>query len=363
MHGKQKNRERGWRAAVRLSDLEDIVMKINEIIRTRRKELKLTQEQAAEYLGISAPAVNKWEKGVSYPDITLLPHLARLLKVDLNTLLSFEEELTDEEINHFCSQVFTVMKESGYKQGHELAVQKIREFPNSCKLIYNLAGFLKGTLLMFFFDDEDKAGYEAEIRELFERVARNTEADWRIKDSALNMLVADYILTKEYDKAEELLGEIPDLGVDKRPMLANLYRKQGKTEEAVQLVQKKLLQAAGDVQNCLIILMEICKEQGRREDMKYYGEKCRDAVELLDLWEYGKYVADYSVAVSEKNADRTLELLEGMLESMGESWDLGKSRLYDKLEKQRGDTGQQKEIFERMRTGLLKEIGNCETSP
>ena len=37
---------------------EDNMMKINEIIRTRRKELKLTQEQAAEYLGISAPAVN-----------------------------------------------------------------------------------------------------------------------------------------------------------------------------------------------------------------------------------------------------------------------------------------------------------------
>lgn len=44
---------------------EDNMMKINEIIRTRRKELKLTQEQAAEYLGISAPAVNKWEKGGS----------------------------------------------------------------------------------------------------------------------------------------------------------------------------------------------------------------------------------------------------------------------------------------------------------
>ncbi|MCR2022931.1 helix-turn-helix domain-containing protein, partial [Blautia pseudococcoides] len=124
-------------------------MKINEIIRTRRKELKLTQEQAAEYLGISAPAVNKWEKGVSYPDITLLPPLARLLKVDLNTLLSFKEELTDEEINHFCSRIFAVLKESGYKPGHELAVQKIKEYPNSYKLIYNLAGFLKGALLMF----------------------------------------------------------------------------------------------------------------------------------------------------------------------------------------------------------------------
>lgn len=50
-------------------------MKINQIIREKRKELSLTQEQIADYLGVSTPAVNKWEKGSSYPDITLLPAL------------------------------------------------------------------------------------------------------------------------------------------------------------------------------------------------------------------------------------------------------------------------------------------------
>lgn len=41
-------------------------MKINQIIREKRKELSLTQDQIAEFLGVSAPAVNKWEKGVSH---------------------------------------------------------------------------------------------------------------------------------------------------------------------------------------------------------------------------------------------------------------------------------------------------------
>ena len=50
-------------------------MKINQIIREKRKELSLTQEQIAELLGVSTPAVNKWEKGSTYPDITLLPAL------------------------------------------------------------------------------------------------------------------------------------------------------------------------------------------------------------------------------------------------------------------------------------------------
>jgi len=40
-------------------------MTVGEVIREKRKELGLTQEQVARRLGVSAPAVNKWEKGVS----------------------------------------------------------------------------------------------------------------------------------------------------------------------------------------------------------------------------------------------------------------------------------------------------------
>ncbi len=76
-------------------------MKINEIIRERRLLKKLTQEQVANYLGVTTPAVNKWEKGISYPDITLLPALARVLDTDLNTLLSFKDDLTKQEISLF----------------------------------------------------------------------------------------------------------------------------------------------------------------------------------------------------------------------------------------------------------------------
>lgn len=41
-------------------------MKINDIIRTRRQALGLTQEQLAEKLGVSGPAVTKWERGLSH---------------------------------------------------------------------------------------------------------------------------------------------------------------------------------------------------------------------------------------------------------------------------------------------------------
>ena len=85
-------------------------MKINETIRQRRIERNLTQEQVANYLGVTAPAVNKWEKGTSYPDITTLPALARILETDLNTLLSFKEELTEQEIAIFLNTLSELLE-------------------------------------------------------------------------------------------------------------------------------------------------------------------------------------------------------------------------------------------------------------
>ena len=69
-------------------------MKIGEIIREKRKELSFTQEQLADFLGVTAPAVHTWEKGTTYPSIPPLPALVRVLSTDLNTLLSFQGDLT-----------------------------------------------------------------------------------------------------------------------------------------------------------------------------------------------------------------------------------------------------------------------------
>ena len=130
-------------------------MKINQIIRQRRRVLSLTQEQVAAYLGVSTPAVNKWEKGSTYPDITLLPALARLLGVDLNTLLCFQEDLTDEEIAAFANEAVERMQQAGFAAGFALAMQRVREYPNCDRLLSMIGGILKGGLLMFAVPQEE----------------------------------------------------------------------------------------------------------------------------------------------------------------------------------------------------------------
>ena len=138
-------------------------MKINEIIRELRTAKKFTQEQLAGLLGVTTPAVNKWEKGVSYPDITLLPALARVLDTDLNTLLSFREDLSDKEIAIFLNGLAELVEEKGFEAAFEAGTGKIKEFPTCGALILNTALFLDGALMM-----NPKAGN----RESYERICK-----------------------------------------------------------------------------------------------------------------------------------------------------------------------------------------------
>ena len=67
-------------------------LKIGLFIRDRRLELGLTQQQLAEKLNITDKAVSKWERAVSYPDITILRELAAALEVSVAELLAGERD-------------------------------------------------------------------------------------------------------------------------------------------------------------------------------------------------------------------------------------------------------------------------------
>lgn len=134
-------------------------MKLHDVIRTRRQTLGLTQEELARRLGVSAPAVNKWERSIHYPDITLLPSLARVLGVDLNTLLSFQEDMTEEDIGLFLNRIYETAGAEGVAAAFALARDKLREFPNSDLLAYHAAEMLMGVLELQPEDDSLSGGH------------------------------------------------------------------------------------------------------------------------------------------------------------------------------------------------------------
>ena len=58
----------------------------------RRRELGMTQKEFASRLFVTESAVSKWERGLSYPDITLLQNICAVLEVSEHELLSGSED-------------------------------------------------------------------------------------------------------------------------------------------------------------------------------------------------------------------------------------------------------------------------------
>lgn len=58
----------------------------------RRKELGMTQKEFAQRLFVTDSAVSKWERGLAYPDITLLQSICEILQISEKELLSSSED-------------------------------------------------------------------------------------------------------------------------------------------------------------------------------------------------------------------------------------------------------------------------------
>ena len=66
--------------------------KTGKIIGIKRKSMKMTQGELAKKLHITDKAVSKWERGLSFPDISLLIPLSEILNISLYDLLKGEDE-------------------------------------------------------------------------------------------------------------------------------------------------------------------------------------------------------------------------------------------------------------------------------
>ena len=72
---------------------------------------------------------------------------------------------------------------------------------------------------------------------------------------------------------DRLLDQLTDKpAVDKNHMKANLFVKLGRPDEAAQLLERKLMAAAGDVQSALLALMTLALNENDMEAAGYLAE-------------------------------------------------------------------------------------------
>jgi transcriptional regulator with XRE-family HTH domain len=249
-------------------------MRINEMIKEKRLELGMTQSFVADFLGVSMQAVSKWEKGTSYPDITLLPILARLLKMDLNTLFDFENDLSEKEIEYFIRQLIENMKEAkDFDETFKMGFEKIKEFPNSEPLARTVVLVLEQFLVLF--EIEQPESYQKEIDGVFHRLMHSE--DEKMRNETILMRVPALLRKKNYLDAEAAINRLPEEQTDKRILQAEVYLKQKRYADAVDVYEMKLLQLVQELKHALWG-MAVAYTHLKKVDMADYFSEAHDRV-------------------------------------------------------------------------------------
>lgn len=312
-------------------------MAIHQIIHEKRKELGLTQEQMAAYLNVSTAAVSKWENGVTSPDISLLLPLARLLKTDVNTLLSFTEDMTEQEIQHFCENIATLVREKSYAEGFREAAEQIHKYPHNETLLLSLTLLLDSLLLFTDFSTDERRPYEETLTAWYQRLSASS--DDKIRNSADYMMASRLIRTGRYDEAQTILNRMPDKEdimrsvADKALLQVLLYEEQGQPEKAAEDLQRMLLSSLTKVQLLLGKLADAEASAGEMQAAQCIADKAAQMTPLFDLWPYNAYVAQLQIAVRKQDADETIRLLKELLQASQSPWDMASSPLFCRIRK------------------------------
>lgn len=315
-------------------------MQIGDVIRKYRKERNMTQEEMAYRLGVTTPAVNKWEKGNTYPDITMLAPIARLLNITLDELLSFQERITEEELKSYVQELDRRLKCEPYEEAFGWAREIIEMYPNCKMLIWQLAVILDAQRMFKSVADVEK--YDDYILNCYESVLESEEE--ALRNHAADSLYGYYLRKEDYETAENYLAYFSEQNPERKRKQALIYSKTNRIDEAYKAYEELLFSG---YQMTSMVFNSICALAMESDNLDKAHTFVSKQQELARLFEMGKYYeasCGLELAILEKDVDATIEIVKAMLASVDNIGNFGESKLYEHM------------TFKKMEPDVVKEM-------
>ena len=169
---------------------------LSENLKKYRILKNLTQEDVAEYLGITPQSVSKWERGESYPDITFLPALANIFETSVDLLIGMDTIRAEQTRYNIHKTAVEFQRNGDYASAEKVYRDAMLIYPNKPGMILGLAGVLA------------LQGKSEEAIELMER-GLPISINEKQKSTTRDALCFLYLKCGRKDKAEALASELP----------------------------------------------------------------------------------------------------------------------------------------------------------
>lgn len=299
-------------------------MKIGEVIRRNRKEKQMTQEELAGLLGVTASAVNKWENGSSYPDISLLAPIARTFAITTDELLSYKGELTRQEIVRIVRELSDIMMERGYDELLAEAARRLQEYPNCDSLALNVLLLLDSGRQMLTVAQPQ--AHERYIRQIRNRLLKSD--DRYVTQAAAENGFYDCMNRQAYEEAQQMLAYMPKDAGNYRQMRALLYRRQGDCESAYRIYEEAVLEGYQKISAAFTGLFLLAQEDGDEKEKELILKKQEGLAALFEMGRYQEIYLQYDDVLARGDKEETLSFLRELAESATHLHDFRNSPLY-----------------------------------
>ena len=299
-------------------------MDIGSVIKKYRKDAGFTQEEMANRLGVTTPAVNKWENGNSKPDIELLAPIARFLNISLDTLLSFQEKLSDAEIEEIIRKMDKMLSEKGYEKTYEWVLDIIKEYPNCNMLIWQVAVVLDARRMTDGCKNPEK--YDKQINAWYEMALHDENEE--IQHHAADSLFGFYLRKKDYIQAEKYLNYFSDHDPMKKIYQGRWYQEQGKTKEAYERYEDVIFSEYSTLNFALSMMAGLALKDDDIDYARFLSEKMKAISHSLEMGKYNEYSPMLNIVCVEKNVEGTYEVVKQLIENVDTMYDFQNSQLY-----------------------------------
>ncbi|WP_455544311.1 helix-turn-helix domain-containing protein [Intestinibacter sp.] len=197
-----------------------------------RRSKGITQDELANYIGVSKSSVSKWENNITYPDILLLPQLATLFNISLDELMGYEPQLTKEDIQKIY---YELAQEFTEKDPNEVLI-KCEDY---IKKYYSCFEFLKQMVVLYLnhctlFENKEEILNRA--RELCIRIKEYSNNPQLIKD-IIFLEAFSLIMENKPTEVLEILGEDINAFSQEAEIIGASFQLLGNTQKATEITQ------------------------------------------------------------------------------------------------------------------------------
>ncbi len=109
-------------------------MNLSKNIKELRIKNKYTQEELAEKLNVSVQTISRWENGVNSPDISMLPELAKIFEVSIDSLLGYGKVLSNKEWIDMYDRITSFIQIGKNEECLEYLKEMLNQYPDDEKV-------------------------------------------------------------------------------------------------------------------------------------------------------------------------------------------------------------------------------------